>query len=216
MKINSNVQIIGNSVTLVPYRKEHVSLYHAWMVRLPTPVAAPSLATVCRLVCGCLQHSLSCALTPAVPAARSGSARSNSVRTSDLTGKPPSQPGLLCSRTPSVKPAVQEEYDMQLSWSEDADSENTQCPSHCTKPFTSDMEAAANVFCSRVYIYSIRPHTTEHTGNRSPWRRYDVSLGSNGAQPHASSLAISMLMSQQCTHCCFWVSYVHITLGCVR
>ena len=41
MKINSNVQIIGNSVTLVPYRKEHVSLYHAWMVRLPTPVAAP-------------------------------------------------------------------------------------------------------------------------------------------------------------------------------
>lgn len=33
MKINKNVKIVGKSVILVPYRKEHVSLYHAWMVR---------------------------------------------------------------------------------------------------------------------------------------------------------------------------------------
>ena len=138
MKINHNVQIIGNSVNLVPYRKEHVSLYHAWMVRLRTPVAPP-------LSCTCtptifwnwhrsLQHSLSCGPTPAFPAARSEAARSNSVRTSDLTGKPHSEPGLLLVRTPSGKPAVQEEYDMQISWSEDADSEIRQCTSPCTKP----------------------------------------------------------------------------------
>lgn len=32
MKINANVTLTGNNVILVPYRKEHVLLYHSWMV----------------------------------------------------------------------------------------------------------------------------------------------------------------------------------------
>ena len=32
MKINANVTLTGNNVVLVPYRKEHVPLYHSWMV----------------------------------------------------------------------------------------------------------------------------------------------------------------------------------------
>ncbi|KAL0030990.1 hypothetical protein WJX79_007147 [Trebouxia sp. C0005] len=31
MKINANVTLDGEGVVLVPYRKEHVPLYHAWM-----------------------------------------------------------------------------------------------------------------------------------------------------------------------------------------
>ena len=34
MKINVNVTLAGEGVVLVPYRKEHVPLYHAWMVSL--------------------------------------------------------------------------------------------------------------------------------------------------------------------------------------
>ncbi len=34
MKINANVTLAGAGVVLVPYRQEHVTLYHAWMVSL--------------------------------------------------------------------------------------------------------------------------------------------------------------------------------------
>ena len=34
MRINANVTIAGEVVILVPYRKDHVSTYHTWMVRL--------------------------------------------------------------------------------------------------------------------------------------------------------------------------------------
>lgn len=31
MRINANTRIVGQSVVLVPYRPEHVALYHEWM-----------------------------------------------------------------------------------------------------------------------------------------------------------------------------------------
>ncbi len=31
MKANANLTITGDTVVLVPYRKEHVELYHTWM-----------------------------------------------------------------------------------------------------------------------------------------------------------------------------------------
>lgn len=31
MRANSNITLMGKSVVLVPYRKEHVPLYHSWM-----------------------------------------------------------------------------------------------------------------------------------------------------------------------------------------
>ncbi|KAL3145231.1 hypothetical protein ABBQ32_000978 [Trebouxia sp. C0010 RCD-2024] len=64
MKLNRNVTITGNSVTLVPYRQEHVAWYHAWM-----------------------------------------------------------QDPKLQEATASEPLTLQEEYDMQLSWADEADSE---------------------------------------------------------------------------------------------
>lgn len=72
---------------------------------------------------------------------------------------------------------------MQLSWSEDADSEITQCPRHCTKTVHIWHCSYSKCVCSRVYFYFVGPHTAGHRRNRSPWGRYGVSLGSTGALP---------------------------------
>lgn len=31
MKANSNITLLGTNVVLVPYRREHVPIYHSWM-----------------------------------------------------------------------------------------------------------------------------------------------------------------------------------------
>lgn len=169
MKINSNVRIIGKSVTLVPYRKEHVSLYHAWMVRLRTLVA-PSFPCTCIQTClwhRSLHHGLSCAPTPDFPAARSEAARSNSLRASDLTGK--SIQSLACCQLRHQVESLLYRRNMTCSsvgWKMLTVRLHT-VPGTVSSQFTSGIAAAANVFapeCTFILLDPTLPDT-EGTGH---------------------------------------------------
>ena len=41
MRDNSNLVLCGDKAVLVPYRQEHVPLYHTWMVTISTPLCPP-------------------------------------------------------------------------------------------------------------------------------------------------------------------------------
>ena len=49
MKINENLQLASKTVALVPYTREHVLPYHAWMVQLALHLLSASPGGVLRL-----------------------------------------------------------------------------------------------------------------------------------------------------------------------
>ena len=119
MKINRNVKITGNSVTLVPYRQEHVSWYHSWMVR--TSGHSCSRSYVQSLTVATLAPVLLTAVFAFVqqdPKLQEATASEPLTLQASYVAMSP-----LFSTDNESPATLQEEYAMQLSWCEDADSE---------------------------------------------------------------------------------------------
>ena len=98
MRLNANLAIRGERVVLVPYRHEHVARYHEWM-QDPQLQARGARSKGAGSQCApCRPHS---SKPPARP----------------LSPRPPLQ-----ELTASEPLSLEEEYEMQRAWAEDADS----------------------------------------------------------------------------------------------
>jgi hypothetical protein len=126
MRENANLVLTGERVILVPYRPEHVPLYHFWMVESPPPPpgAPPGGFGV--------YHLWNSPADILCLAARRSNPGGDGVRTPHLRGSMLSpvmdslyaQDAANFSRPeqPGCAVYMQEEYSMQRSWAEDDDS----------------------------------------------------------------------------------------------